>query len=417
MDPNQVNCRRPLASLGNAVRIAALAAVALSFGVITVGPSVGEQVSATPSTGTISIAIHGGQGAPDGVTPMVEVSVGSGAPVPVVLDTGSAGLQLFSPAVPSGDPGVHVTTGKDQITYAGGHRFTGVVADAVVTVGGQSTAAPVPFGLVQSASCLSSKPSCPAAGGMDALISRGSYGILGIAMSRGPDGLSSPLVGMASPLGQTWSIHLKGDAGTLQLGALVPTGADAAATFALSHDGGPNSAFWLDSRARACVTVGAASSCVPSLFDTGTAQMQVSGAPLDQAAPQPGTSRAQDGTPVSVSVVGTGAPFWTFVAGASKSADTVLLRTDGGPFVNFGVQGYFTFTITYDDMHGTITLSAPQTEPTTTTTEPAVSEATTGAGRPAVAAVDSTAGTPATAGTVATGTSIAPVAATPAFTG
>jgi hypothetical protein len=392
------------------VRVAGLAVAVVVLVTTSVGPGSGESAAVdAPATASIPITVLGGQGSPNGVTPMVEVSVGSGAPVPVVLDTGSSGLQLFSVAVPSGDPGVHVTTTHDQITYAGGHRFTGVVADAVVTVGGQPTAAPVPFGLVQSASCVATKPNCPAAGGIDGLIARGSYGILGVAMSRGPNGLSSPLAGMPSRLDETWSIHLDGQAGALQLGAPVPIGADAAATFALPHDGGSNSLFWLDSRARACVTVGPLSSCVPSLFDTGTAQLQVTGAPLDGATAQPGTARVLDGTPVSIAVSGAATPFWTFVAGSSKSADTVLLRTDGGPFVNFGVQGYFTFTITYDRVQGTITLSPPQAEPVTTTTG---TNATTGAALAQPALPTST-----TSPTLSAGQTAAPITAVPAFTG
>jgi hypothetical protein len=409
MDPDQLGGSTPRHGPRAIARVATVVAAVGVLGAMTVGPGASGAIGAPASTGTIPIAVRGGQGSPNGASPMVEVSVGSGAPVPVVLDTGSSGLQLFAPAVPSGDPGVQVTTGHDQITYAGGHRFTGVVADAVVTIGGQSTAAPVPFGLVQSATCVAAKPNCPAAGGMDALIARGSYGILGVAMSRGPNGLSSPLAAMPSPLDETWSIHLDGPAGTLQLGAPVPTGADAAATFPLSHDGGPNSPFWLDSRARACVTIGAVSACVPSLFDTGTAQVQATGAPLDGAPVQPGTSRVLDGTPVSIAVSGAGAPFWTFAAGSSKSADTVLLRTDGGPFVNFGVQGFFTFTITYDRVDGTITISPAQAEPVTPTTEPDAPGATTTAAPAELA--------PTTSTTLATGPTAAPIAAVPSFTG
>ena len=66
----------------------------------------------------------------NGARPMVEVRVGNSKPVPVLLDTGSTGLQIYAPVVntaPGG--GVTVTTKRDSITYAGGHRFVGVVAE------------------------------------------------------------------------------------------------------------------------------------------------------------------------------------------------------------------------------------------------------------------------------------------------
>ena len=95
---------------------------------------------------------------------------------------------------------------------------------------------------------------------------------------------------------------------------------------------------------------------MPSLFDSGTFQLQVWGDPLDTVATRPGTTQVLPGTPVAASVSGGAAPFWSFRAGTTKSKDTVTVH-QGQPFVNFGVQAFYAFRITYDVRDGTLTLS------------------------------------------------------------
>ena len=48
-------------------------------------------------------------------------------------------------------------------------------------------------------------------------------------------------------------------------------------------------------------------------------------------------------------------PFWEFTSGTTRSADTVTIRTNA--IVNTGVQAYYAFTITYDEVHGAISLT------------------------------------------------------------
>ena len=136
-------------------------------------------------------------------------------PVPVILDTGSSGLHIFATAVDT-TPGarVSVTSEKSNITYAGGHRFTGVVASAVITIGTQATATPVPFSLVNNASCIASKPTCAAAGGVAGFEAKtGADGILGIGMQSSQGPVTSPILAMPGTLGQSWSVHLGGTTG------------------------------------------------------------------------------------------------------------------------------------------------------------------------------------------------------------
>jgi hypothetical protein len=328
-------------------------------------PAAAAHPSSKPS-GPVSvpIAIVGGQGVATGARPVVKIRVGNSKPVPVLLDTGSTGLQIYAPAVntnPGG--GVTVTSRRDSITYSGGSRFTGVQAQAVIRIGRQATALSIPFGLVEHASCVPTKPSCDAKAGVSQPAPDGTYGVLGIGLSKNAQGLFSPILGMPGQLGRTWSVHLSGSAGVLMLGARIPSGGRAAATVRLRSQGGSaGHTAWADSKIRLCDAVGTVQACAPGLFDTGTFQMQLRGAPLNTAPTRSGTNQVTPGTPVSVSLPGASAPFWAFTAGVTKSRDTVTVkRGTGTPFVNYGVQAFYAFTIAYDAANGTLTLSKPTT--------------------------------------------------------
>jgi hypothetical protein len=307
---------------------------------------------------SVPITIVGGQGSATGARPTVDVRVGDSKPVPVLLDTGSTGLQIYAPAVNTNPGrGVTVSSQRDSITYSGGTRFTGVQARAVIRIGHQPTALSVPFGLVQQASCVPSKPNCGAAAGVFHPMLDGTYGVLGIGMTKNRQGLFSPILAMPGRLGHTWSLHLAGNAGVLMLGARIPSGPGVAATVQLRSEGtsGGHNA-WADSSVSLCDAVGTIRACVPGLFDSGTFQMQLWGSPLDTAPTEPGTNRVLAGTPVSVSLPGA-APFWAFNAGVTKSKDTVTVkRGNAPPFINYGVQAFYAFTISYDERSGTVTL-------------------------------------------------------------
>jgi len=62
---------------------------------------------------------------------------------------------------------------------------------------------------------------------------------------------------------------------------------------------------------------------------------------------------------LTVTIRGRAAPFWHFTAGATKSADTVSIRPEVPRLVNTGIQAFYAFTITYDNVHGTIGFLAP----------------------------------------------------------
>jgi hypothetical protein len=361
-----------MATEGNGVRRTGWSAVATALVVVSVAVSgcagstsatATKAVASTTSAGappvvraSIPITIQGGQGTRSGARPMVEVRVGTSAPVPLLLDTGSTGLQIFAAVVKTtAGSGVRVGTQRDRITYAGGHRLTGVVATAKIAIGSQVTATPVAFGLVQQAVCLPTKPTCPVAGGIAAAMARGFSGILGIGMNRGPNGLASPILGMAGDLARSWSIHLSGKTGALVLGAPLETGSSDVVTIPVKSRGtvGTNR-FW-DDIVHLCVSVGLALACAPGIFDSGTFSVELWQKRWPQLAAYPGSSLVAAGEPVSVYVAGSATAFWEFMTGTERSADTVTLRTNA--IVNTGVQAYYAFTITYDEVHGAISLT------------------------------------------------------------
>jgi hypothetical protein len=288
----------------------------------------------------------------------VEVRVGDSKPVPVLLDTGSSGLHIFDTAVNTGTgSGVTLTSDRSDITYSGGHRFTGVVASAIVTIGSYATKTPVGFAYVKQAFCIPTKPRCPASGGIPGFEQSGTFGILGIGTQSSGGGITSPILGMPGFLGETWSLHLAGRSGTLTLGAQLPA-AQSATNIQMRRIGtSPDGALWADSSLPLCLRVGESNECVRGLFDSGTYTMQISGPALDHAPTITGTDHVVDGTPVAVTLSGAKKPFWTFRAGTTKSADLVTVKTGRGRFVNTGVQAFYDFTITYDDTTGQIRLS------------------------------------------------------------
>ncbi len=318
-------------------------------------------VAATRSSRVVvPVAVSGGQGTPRGAHPMVEVRVGRSAPVPLLLDTGSTGLQIFAAKVMSGPgSGVTVTTRPDQATYAGGHRLIGVVATARIAIGAARTVRPVSFGLVQTATCTPAKPVCPVAGGVAAAMARGFFGILGIGTNRGPNGLANPILGMRGVLARSWSLHMHRATGSLVLGPLTGGTSGTRVTVPLTSLGAVDGNRFWDGTVHLCLVVGPAGSCAPGLFDSGTFAMQLPASRFPGAAVLAGTHLVAPGTAVTVTIRGSAAPFWRFTAGATKSADTVSIRPEVPRLVNTGIQAFYAFTITYDNVHGTIGLVAP----------------------------------------------------------
>lgn len=110
----------------------------------------------TPEAGTVSV-------------PMPVRSIGSlkllGLPVTVageqselLLDTGSAGVRVLASA--AGTSGLVRTTVPDQVTFADGTVFTGVVATAPFQIGSVSAETPVSVQLIDEVSCIDGTDDC-----------------------------------------------------------------------------------------------------------------------------------------------------------------------------------------------------------------------------------------------------------------
>jgi Protein of unknown function (DUF3443) len=335
--------------------------VAAAIGWMVLAPiaaGAAESAATVARPAVVPVSVRDGQGTALGARPTVMVRVGRSKPVPVLLDTGSSGLRIFDSAVATGPgSGVKLTTRRSAITYAGGHRFTGVVATAVVTIGSSATSAPVSFADVQRAYCTPQKPTCPAAGGMAGFERTGGYGILGIGTQPGGGGLLSPILGMPAPRRSRWSLHLEGGSGSLVLGARLPAAKSATAIPMVPIPSAPGAHLWADSRLPLCVGVGADHQCGRGLFDSGTYTMQVSGPAVDSVPTVAGTDHVSGGLPVTLSLPGARAPFWSFSTGTTKSKNLVTITARRGSFVNSGVQAFYAFTVTYDDVAGRIWLS------------------------------------------------------------
>lgn len=329
---------------------------ALSDSALAAIQAAGRGLSTGGPGTTAALTALGTQGTGAGVRPLVMVKVGGSPPVPVVLDTGSSGLQLFSVALPVNLPGVTTSATPDTATYSDGSVYTGTVARATVTIGGVATSSPIPFGLVSDTTCTAAKPSCPAVNGPLSITDRGYFGILGIGLRPPPPGLTNPLLALPGADGQSWSVAMRGSTGALVLGAPAPS--SPVATFHLSSLGaGPVGGTLWNDRPTACWTVGSLGACEPTLFDSGSPIAELDGGPLGQAPTTAGTSDVATGTPVTAALSAGSPPWWSFAAGAAASQNEVRVDpTNPSATVNASIEAFYAFTITYDDAQGTISL-------------------------------------------------------------
>ena len=143
--------------------------------------------------------------------------------------------------------------------------------------------------------------------------------------------------------------------GQLKLGALTPSASTVAATLPMKQIGSSGGhPLWGDSALSLCLTIGTAQECAPTLLDSGTYSMQLYGPSF---APVPTTGRTvKSGLAVAVSAAGAPRPFWQFSTGTIKSDDLVTLKGVTRSFINTGVQVFFAFTVTYNDLQGTVLL-------------------------------------------------------------
>lgn len=193
----------PTRHVGRALAI--IAATVAVFAVIVLTRS----GAGRPSPVRVPIELRGWAGGPTGVLPVVRVRIGDGPPVPVLLDTGSTGLNMLAKDLP---PASHaVPLGTVTETWGGGNVTRGRQALATVSIGGLTTPHPITMGIVEPAGCTPAAPHCRP------WLSSGVDGILGVRVDP-RSALANPLSSLSEPYGQTWRIALTSTRGTLELG-------------------------------------------------------------------------------------------------------------------------------------------------------------------------------------------------------
>jgi len=313
---------------------------------------------------TVTVALRSPS---DDPRPDISVKIGNDPhPLHVVLDTGSVGLRVFSNLVPTGDgKGIDVTAQQDSVEYVDGTQFTGPVAKALVHIGTLTTTRTVAFQLVKKVTCDPQIPYCPASGGAAQFEADDVDGVMGIGLGGAYQGdpISNPLLALAAPYRNSWSIAMSGGAASLPApGALVLGAPDPdypQAQFSLQQQGAPadGSPSWND-QFNLCWDVGGLTNCDLTVFDSGSDLTVLSGSGF-QSVPtdNPGTvANLTNGTQVECSQEVDGMPLWSFSAG-SGTMQTVYVEPEGSDSVNSGVQAFYSFTVTYDEAHGSIYLS------------------------------------------------------------
>lgn len=283
-----------------------------------------------------------------GQSGIVEMQVGSSAPMSVMLDTGSVGLRLWSGV----RPGMTMTAKRVSST-TGGANVRGLLGSAPMTIGGVTTTVDVPLQLINTSN--------PYINGWKA---RNISGILGIGVGSGE--LTNPLVAMPGELGLRWSVHFtrntadtSGRVGALILGAAPPGNADM--HFRLPYVGvNVNGArLWDDHAANGCWTFGTAREyCVPTWFDSGFTVMRVKGR-MFSSLPTAAGKQLRPGTRVGLAAGSSAFTADTFRAGNTASRNLARVTPSGKPTINTGNSFYFEYTVTYNVATGDIYLSKP----------------------------------------------------------
>jgi hypothetical protein len=294
-----------------------------------------------------------------GDRPIIMVRVGNGPRVPVILDTGSTGLHIFTQGVHTGrGSGVTVTSKSNKIEYLDGSVQSGVVAKAKLTIGGLTTRRPVSFGLINKFSCVRTRPVCPGMFGIPPQVAAGDYGIMGVGLVRSRTGFGNPLLNLPGRFGKSWSISLSGGHGKLILGAHLPT---RATRFRLRRDGtDPGGApAWNDAGPYVCWGSEQlhGDSCIPTVFDTGTATMLWFGKVLGREPTVPGSTLVNPGSFIAAWPAGTHTAFWSFTVGTRLSHDAVFAFRSRKSLVVASVEAFYSFEITYDDADGEVLLA------------------------------------------------------------
>lgn len=298
----------------------------------------------------------------DGVTTrmMVQVSIGGGQAIPVMLDTGSQGLRVFADAV--GGQGITPTQTPTSETFGTGVRLNGIVATAPLVVGGLPTAGAIPIMVIQNVDCDPAVSFCQPQWANEGVViadNFGAQGILGIGRMYGQNGVFSPMLQLDGGVPNTYSVHLA-DAASGQIVFDQPP-ASPLATWSAPPDNTPQQAnginAWNDTAVDACWSIGGAPAiCVPTAFDTGSPAMNLAqglpGVPKPNAA-----SVLPNGLVVGLSPSVGAVAFKSLTSGLTNDTLMQSHSSAGDAQINSGWTWFHLLTISYDVADGRVSVA------------------------------------------------------------
>ena len=291
----------------------------------------------------------------------IPVVIAGGDPIDAMLDTGSTGLRVLQGTV--AEALYSVSDRTSLYRYGLGVRLHGIIARAVVTVGGAATDAPIPLEIVQSVDCADDAPRCPAARvrpeeyrmGGDGLPNQGFRAIVGINMGRADAANPLSRIGMHS-----WLVLLPRPGERTPGTLIINPDANDRNGFALFHTDDlmgrlPGAGGYHDAIAGCLVgDEGRRRICGPTLLDTGAPGLHLSsGEPSDLSGWHPG-SRAQiaftsdQGTELDVRL--------TEDADRTSRITTELKPHEPRTRIAAGTLPYFSLAVLYDGEHSMIGL-------------------------------------------------------------
>lgn len=348
--------RRP----GRLIRLTTAAAAAAVAGTLAVSPAAMAEDSSVDGYSSImepvqvSVPIYT---APmpnnTGQVGIISMRVGRSAPMRVIVDTGSTGLRLFPGALSRFSTGARVT--KEAIsTPDQTGTLKGFIASAPMTIGGLTTLRDIRFQVTTNSSSW-----------VQQWVSRGVYGILGIGLGSTP--LPNPLLALPGNTGERWSLHYGGEPakripgrGTFILGAPAPTNSVASFQMPPAGPDGYGARLWEDTKAEGCWSIGQRRpECMNTWFDSVADRLTLVG-PYFAGVPTTADGFVKSGVEVALSDAGSVFEAWRIRTGQTPSWNLATATPKGPMLVNTGNRPYYDFTVTYDTVVGTVTLSRPR---------------------------------------------------------
>lgn len=286
----------------------------------------------------------------------IDVTVGGGPTVPLLVDTGSPGLRVFANRVGTTD--VTRTDTPVDVTFADGTRFVGVEASAPVGFGGLSTKGPINVQLITSVTCSEAKPTCAGAGGIDKFASAQPFdGLFGIGLQA--SSIYSPISQLAAGSPAAFSITADAKKGTGEI-AFNRIPITPLATFGIpawTQPRMPNGyPAWASNQTEGCWAYGGQPTvCLPTAFDTGSPTLFTDGSA--PGAPSL-TGPVPTGTSIALSATAAGPPIWSIRAGSTAGRNTVAVDAlEGGNNVNSGISIFRSHVVTFDLQDGRVLIS------------------------------------------------------------